>query len=57
MSNSKILYCQKLTSCAEAMHLVHDGDSIIVPTRAGEPPALLTVLSEQRRSFQDIKVR
>lgn len=56
MSNAQNLYRQKLTSPAEAMHLVRDGDSIIVPTGAGEPPALLTALSEQRRDFQDVKV-
>lgn len=56
MSNSLYLYRQKLTSPAEAMCLVRNGDSIIVPTAVGEPPALLTALSEQRRSFQDVKV-
>lgn len=56
MSNSQNLYRQKLTSPAEAMRLVRDGDSIIVPTGVGEPPALLTALSEQRRNFQDVKV-
>lgn len=57
MSSPQNLYSQKLTSPADAMRLVHDGDSIIVPTGAGEPPALLTALSEQRRNFQDVKVR
>ena len=57
MSSPQNLYSQKLTSPADAMRLVRDGDSIIVPTGAGEPPALLTALSEQRRNFQDVKVR
>ena len=35
---------------------VRDGDFIIVPTGVGEPPALLTALSEQRRDFHDVKV-
>ncbi|MFZ2123606.1 MAG: acetyl-CoA hydrolase/transferase C-terminal domain-containing protein [Rhodoferax sp.] len=35
---------------------MRNGDFIIVPTGVGEPPALLTALSAQRRRFQDIKV-
>ena len=38
------------------MHLVRDGDQIIVPTGVGEPPTLLTALSECRRDFRDVKV-
>ncbi len=56
MSNPQDLYRQKLTSPAEAMRLVRDGDSIIVPTGVGEAPALLTALSAQRHSFHDVKV-
>ncbi|AMM25906.1 acetyl-CoA hydrolase/transferase family protein [Variovorax sp. PAMC 28711] len=56
MSNPQDLYRQKLTSPAEAMRLVRDGDSIIVPTGVGEAPALLTALSEQSRDFHDVKV-
>jgi len=36
--------------------LIHDGDFVIVPTGVGEPPALLTALSEQRRSFKGVRV-
>lgn len=50
------LYAQKKMSASDAVQLVHDGDLIIVPTGVGEPPALLTALSEQRRSFHDVKV-
>ncbi len=49
-------YNQKRTSTAEAVHLVHDGDTIVVPTGVAEPPALLTALSEQRRDFCDVSV-
>ena len=49
-------YKQKLTTAAEAMRHVRDGDSIIVPTGVGEPPTLLGALSEQRLSFHDVKV-
>ena len=38
------------------MTLVRSGDTIIVSTGVGEPPALLTALSEQRRDFTDVKV-
>jgi hypothetical protein len=35
-------------SAADALALVRDGESIVVPTGVGEPPALLTALSDQR---------
>jgi acyl-CoA hydrolase len=50
------LYQQKKTTPEEAVGLVRDVDFIIVPTGVGEPPALLTALSEQRRRFRDVKV-
>ena len=50
------LYAQKRRSAMEAVRLVNNGDFIIVPTGVGEPPALLTALSEQRREFHDVKV-
>lgn len=50
------LYRDRLCSANEALCFVHDGDMIIVPTGAGEPPALLTALSEQRRRFRDVRV-
>ncbi|CAN5209520.1 acetyl-CoA hydrolase/transferase family protein [soil metagenome] len=46
-----------IANAAEAVtRLIHDGDFIIVPTGVGEPPALLTALSEQRRSFKGVRV-
>jgi acyl-CoA hydrolase len=50
------LYLQKRTSSADAVRQVRNGDFIIVPTGVGEPPSLLTALSEQRRDFRDVKV-
>lgn len=50
------LYLQKRTSAADAVRQVRNGDFIIVPTGVGEPPALLTALSEQRLNFHDVKV-
>ncbi|WP_342117481.1 acetyl-CoA hydrolase/transferase family protein [Pseudoduganella sp. OTU4001] len=46
----------KLCSAAEAVRLVRDGDMIIVPTGAGEPPTLLHELSAQRRNFRGVQV-
>jgi acyl-CoA hydrolase len=50
------LYRQKRIAAADAIGQVRNGDSIIVPTGVGEPPTLLTALSEQRRDFRDVKV-
>ena len=50
------LYVQKRIPAADAVRQVRNGDFIIVPTGVGEPPTLLTALSEQRRDFHDVKV-
>lgn len=50
------LYQQKRMTAADAVRLVRNGDTIIVPTGVGEPPTLLTALSEQRREFSGVKV-
>lgn len=50
------LYQKKRGTTDDALSQVSDGDFIIVPTGVGEPPALLTALSEQRRRFHDVKV-
>ena len=49
-------YLQKRMSAFDAVRQIRNGDAIIVPTGVGEPPTLLSALSEQRRSFQDVKV-
>ncbi len=49
-------YAQKKMSASDAMQWVKDGDLIVVPTGVGEPPTLLTALSEQRHGFRDVKV-
>jgi acyl-CoA hydrolase len=49
-------YQQKRMAPTDAVRLVRNGDTIIVPTGVGEPPALLTALSDQRRDFKDVKV-
>ncbi|PKO88401.1 MAG: 4-hydroxybutyrate CoA-transferase [Betaproteobacteria bacterium HGW-Betaproteobacteria-10] len=50
------LYQQKRTSAADAIRLLKNGDTIVVPTAVGEPPTLLTALSEARRDFRDIQI-
>ena len=50
------LYLQKRVTAAEAVRHVRNADFIIVPTGVGEPPALLTALSDARRDFSDVKV-
>ena len=52
----QLLYQQKRLAATDAVRLVRNGDTIIVPTGVGEPPALLTALSELRRDFTDVKV-
>jgi acyl-CoA hydrolase len=50
------LYAKKRMAASDAVRLVKDGDSIMVPTGVGEPPSLLAELSTQRTSFRDVKV-
>lgn len=50
------LYQQKKTTALEAVGLVRDGETIVVPTGVGEPPALLHALSQRRREFRDVVV-
>ncbi len=52
----KSQYQSKLVSAADAIDQIKDSDFIIIPTGVGEPPALLTALSEQRRRFRDVKL-
>ncbi len=56
MPNYNELYQEKLCTPEEAIKLVQDGDFLIVPTGVGEPPALLTALSEHRREYNGVKV-
>ncbi len=52
----RALYQQKRMSAADAVRVVRNGETIIVPTAVGEPPTLLAALSEQRRDFRDVRV-
>jgi acyl-CoA hydrolase len=50
------LYRRKLADPHDAVRLVRDGDQVVVPTSAGEPPALLAALSERRRQWHGVTV-
>jgi acyl-CoA hydrolase len=52
----QLLYQQKRVSAEDAIGQIRHGDFIIVPTGVGEPPTLLTTLSEHRLRFHDVKV-
>ncbi|RZI90762.1 MAG: acetyl-CoA hydrolase/transferase family protein [Variovorax sp.] len=56
MNPNQAMYLQKRRTAHEAVQLVENGDFIIVPTGVGEPPTLLTALSEQRLAFRDVKI-
>jgi len=47
-------YRDKRREAAEAVREIRDGDAVIVPTGVGEPPTLLTALSDQRKAFRGV---
>ena len=49
-------YNEKRRAASEAIRVVQNGDTIVVPTAVGEPPALLTALSEARRDFLGVQI-
>lgn len=52
----QVQYASKRMPASDAVGVVRDGDFIIVPTGVGEPPSLLTALSDKRRELRDVKV-
>ncbi|MBR0568021.1 acetyl-CoA hydrolase/transferase family protein [Azoarcus sp. L1K30] len=54
--NMQTLYEQKRMSPADAVGMVNNGNTIVVPTGVGEPPALLQALSERRHTLSDVAV-
>ena len=50
------LYQQKRMSAADAIGVVMNGDTVVVPTAVGEPPALLTARSNARCEFRNVTV-
>ena len=49
-------YIRKLTNASKAAELVTSGDYVVVPSGVGEPPALLTALSERRHALENVTV-
>ena len=49
-------FVAKCVSADDAVRLVQNGDTIVIPTAAAEPPLLLAALSSQRQSLLDVKV-
>ncbi len=49
-------YESKRRQPQDTIDLVRDGDTIVVPTGVGEPPALLTALSDRRQTLSDVTV-
>lgn len=49
-------YDAKRCEADRAASLVRDGDTIVVPIAAGEPPALLAALSRRREQLRDVTV-
>ena len=56
MTSMQTLYDSKRMTAADAATLIRDGDTVVVPTGVGEPPALLHALSERRHSLRDVAV-
>ena len=52
----QLQYAQRRMTPADAVGLIRNGDTVVVPTGVGEPPALLHALSERRRSLQGVVV-
>lgn len=50
------MYESKRMSAADAVQFVQNGDTIIAPTGVGEPPALLTALSDARHKLHGVVV-
>ncbi|MEJ7137319.1 acetyl-CoA hydrolase/transferase family protein [Amphibiibacter pelophylacis] len=53
---ARTAFQDKLRTPAEAIGLLRSGDTVVVPTGAAEPPALLTALSDARQRLEDIRI-
>jgi acyl-CoA hydrolase len=50
------MYRERRLEPADAVRVVRDGETIVVPIGVGEPPALLRALSERRRDLRGVTV-
>lgn len=51
-----VMYRERRRDAVDAITVLRDGDTVVVPIGAGEPPALLRALSERRREFRGVTV-
>ncbi|MDO5626902.1 MAG: 4-hydroxybutyrate CoA-transferase, partial [Mobilicoccus sp.] len=49
-------YSSKVRDAREAIRLIEDSSTIVVPTGVGEPPTILEALSEARTDFRGVTV-
>ncbi|MDM0112291.1 acetyl-CoA hydrolase/transferase C-terminal domain-containing protein [Variovorax sp. J22R133] len=49
-------YLNKRREAHDTVREIHEGDTVIVPSGVGEPPSILTALSEQRRELRGVRV-
>jgi len=50
------LLAQKRMNAYDAVKLVKDGETVVLPCGAGEPPLLLRTISEHRREFKNVSI-
>jgi acyl-CoA hydrolase len=50
------MYGERRLEPADAARVVRDGETVVVPIGAGEPPALLRALAERRRDLRGVTV-
>ena len=56
MTSTQAIYDSKRMQPDDAAGLVRDGDTVVVPTGVGEPPALLHALSSRRHALRGVAV-
>ncbi|HVN10729.1 MAG TPA: acetyl-CoA hydrolase/transferase C-terminal domain-containing protein [Kineosporiaceae bacterium] len=50
------MYRERVRAAADAVRVVRDGDTVVVPIAVGEPPGLLRALSRRRRELHGVTV-
>ncbi len=53
---AQTMYRERLRAAVDAVRVVRDGETVVVPIAAGEPPALLRALSQRRRELHGVTV-
>ena len=52
----RTMYRERLRPAEDAVGVVRDGDTVVVPIAAGEPPGLLRALSQRRKELHGVTV-